>query len=198
MVGHRLPRHRTGKKHLFAGDPKRHPGAGDRRGPGAAIGLDHIAVELDLMLAEGLKVGDRPQSPSDQPLDFQCPATLLAARGLAVGAAVRGTRQHAVFGCHPAPSAVAKKMRHAILNRRRAQHMRVAELCQTGSLGMQRHAWFKGDGAEICRRAAGGTCHEALLLLSGYSAGVPCIWRTVCSALTPPFAAEAPARALVH
>ena len=126
------------------------------------------------MFAKRLEIGHRAQGPPDQPLDFKRAAALLAARGLAVGTAVCGTRQHAVFGGYPAAPAVAQKMRHAILDRCRAQNMRIAEFRQAGSLGMQRYPRLECDGAKVCRGAAGGTCHGALLLYN---------WLFVCLAV---------------
>ena len=45
---------------------------------------------------------DRAQRAADQALDFLGAAGLLAARGFAVAARIRGARQHAVFGGQPA------------------------------------------------------------------------------------------------
>ena len=38
---------------------QRHPGAGDRGRAGAAIGLDHVAIDRDLPFAERLEIDDR-------------------------------------------------------------------------------------------------------------------------------------------
>ena len=65
---------------------QRDPGAGDRGGAGAAVGLDHVAVERDLALAERLQVDHGAQRAADQPLDLQRAAALLAGGGLAPGA----------------------------------------------------------------------------------------------------------------
>jgi hypothetical protein len=37
---------------------ERHPGAGDGRGACAAIGLDDVAIDRDLLLAEFLQIDD--------------------------------------------------------------------------------------------------------------------------------------------
>src|SRR5580658_5556467 len=65
---------------------ERDPGAGDRGGAGAAVGLDHVAVDGDLALAERLEIDDRAQAAADQPLDFDRASALLAGRGLTPGA----------------------------------------------------------------------------------------------------------------
>ena len=93
---------------------QRHIAAGDRRGAGAAIGLQHIAVDADLALAERGEIGDGAQAAADQPLDFLGAAALPAARRLAVGAGCGRARQHAVFGGDPALAGIAQKRRHPL------------------------------------------------------------------------------------
>ncbi len=79
---------------VVAGQPQRHPGAGDRGGAGAAVGLDHVAaVEHDLAFAERLRVdhGARKERPISRwiscvrPLCLPCAASrrprLWVARG---------------------------------------------------------------------------------------------------------------------
>ena len=61
--------------------------------------------------AELVQIEHRAQRAADQALDFLCASGLLAARGFAVAAGVRGARQHAVFGREPALAAVAQKRR---------------------------------------------------------------------------------------
>ena len=66
---------RIGAQHfarLHPGDAivQRDPAAGDRGGAGAAVGLDHVAVDGDLPLAERRKIDDRAQAAADQALDL--------------------------------------------------------------------------------------------------------------------------------
>ena len=49
---------------------ERDPRSGDGRGAGAAIGLEHVAIERDLALAERGKIGDGAERAADQPLDL--------------------------------------------------------------------------------------------------------------------------------
>ena len=72
---------------LHPGDAvgQRHPGAGDGGGAGAAVGLDHVAIDRDLALAERLQVDRGAQAAADQALDFHRAAALLAGGGLAAG-----------------------------------------------------------------------------------------------------------------
>ena len=44
--------------------------AADRRGPRAAVGLQHVAVDGDLHLAHGREIGDGAQRTADQALDL--------------------------------------------------------------------------------------------------------------------------------
>ena len=59
---------------------QRDEGAGDRRRPRAAVGLDDVAVDPDRPLAERREVGHRAQRPSDEPLNLLRPAADLALR----------------------------------------------------------------------------------------------------------------------
>ena len=57
---------------------QRHAGPGNRRRTGAAIGLQHIAVECDGEFTQRFQVNRRAQRASDQTLNFHRPAALLA------------------------------------------------------------------------------------------------------------------------
>jgi hypothetical protein len=87
-------------------------------------------------LAQRREVEDAAQAAADQALDLLRAAALLAARGLAVAARVRGTRQHAVFGGHPALAAAALVRRHLLVDRGGAQHLGVAEGDQHRAFGV--------------------------------------------------------------
>ena len=52
--------------------------AADRRGAGAAVGLQHVAVDQRSGARRAAHVADRAQRPADQPLDLLRPAALLA------------------------------------------------------------------------------------------------------------------------
>ena len=66
---------------------QRDPAAGDRRAAGAAVGLQHVAVDGDLPLAERHPVDPGPQAAPDQPLDLLRPPRLLAGRSPRAGSA---------------------------------------------------------------------------------------------------------------
>ena len=113
-------------------------GAGDGRRARAAVGLQHVAVEVDGALAQLLQVEHGAQRAADQALDLLRAAALLAARRLAVAAGVGGARQHAVFGRDPALAAAALVRRHLLLDRGGAQH---AGVRRTRSAPSPRHGW---------------------------------------------------------
>jgi hypothetical protein len=96
--------------------------AGDGGGARAAVGLQHVAVQVDGALAQLLEVEHRTHGAADQALDFLGAAALLAARGFAVAAGVGGARQHAVFGRDPAFAAALFVAGHFFFHRRGAQH----------------------------------------------------------------------------
>ena len=144
----------------------RHPGAGDRRGARAAIGLQHIAVDLDGSLTQSIEVDDRAQAATDQTLDFLGATRLLATRGLAIIAGIGGPRQHAVFGGHPALALAAQKRRHFFFDARGAQHPRITKFDQHRALGMAGESAGQTDGTQGILGAAaralgcGGQCIE--------------------------------------
>ena len=74
---HVLADHRAGA-HPGERVVERHPGAGDRGGARAAVGLEHVAVDGDLALAERLQVDHGAQRAADQALDLLRAAALLA------------------------------------------------------------------------------------------------------------------------
>ena len=149
-----------------------HPGASDRSGAGTAVGLQHIAVDQDAALAQGLEVKNAAQRPADQALDLLRAAALLAASSLAVTAGVGGTRQHAVLGRDPALAAATLVRRHFFFDRRGAQHPGVAKTHQHRTLGMAgiaaryRHRAQRVGAAPIVAQT--GTLNFAHLLPQGF------------------------------
>jgi hypothetical protein len=84
----------------------RHVGAGDGRHPGAAVGLQDVAVDRDGARAER---GCRPRPCRHGRSGAGSPCRA-ARRSPAAG--VGGARQHGVFGGHPADPAVGEERRH--------------------------------------------------------------------------------------
>src|SRR5581483_2247273 len=103
-----------------------HPGdvrAADRRAAGAAVGLEHVAVEPYRPLAERLEVRHRPHRAPDQALDLDRAALLAAARGLALDAIAGRGGQERVLGGDPPPTAAPQPARHLLLDHRGAEHL---------------------------------------------------------------------------
>src|SRR5690606_6916655 len=111
-------------------------GSRDRRRAGAAIGLDHVAIDADLALTNEVECGHGAQRAADQALDFLGPAGLLAACGLAVGAAVGGPGQHAVFGGDPDFALVTKPGGDAIIEACGTDHLGDPKPDEAGALRM--------------------------------------------------------------
>src|SRR6185312_14897053 len=125
------------------------PGAGDGSGARAAIGLQHIAIDCDLPLAERLEIDGGAKGTADQPLNFDGAATLLTSGGLAAGAFQGGARQHAVFSRDPAAPLPLQPGRQPIFQRGRDQHMGIAEFYEAGPLGVFDDPAFQRHGAQL-------------------------------------------------
>ena len=111
---------------LPAGEVERDVGAGDRRAARAAVGRQHVAVEVDRALAERLEVDRDAQRAPDQALDLdRAPVEL--ALGDVARLAVAGRRgQHPVLGRDPARAAAGHPARDALLHGCRADDARLA------------------------------------------------------------------------
>ena len=141
---HRALQHRLGRPAELApaGQPlhrvvQRHVRAGDRRGAGAAVGLQHVAVDDDGVLAERLEVDAGAQRPPDQPGDLVGAPADLPADALAVVAGGRGAGQHGVLGGEPAEAGALAPARHALGDAGGAQHPGLAELDEHRALRVQ-------------------------------------------------------------
>src|SRR6266511_3769670 len=120
------PRQRAREPEAVEGAPRRDVGAGDRRAARAAVCLEDVAVHPQRPLAERLEVGDGTNRASDQPLDLDRPAALLAARRLPIGALSGRRREQRVLGCEPAATLPVEPARHTFLDRGGAEHLRLA------------------------------------------------------------------------
>ena len=135
--------------HPFQAIVERNPCAGDGGGAGAAIGLDHVAVDADLALTQRLQINDGAQRTTDEALDFLRATALLAGGSLALHAFMGGARQHAIFGGDPALAAVAQPRRRLLFKTGGNEHMRVAEFHETGTFGMFREIALEGNLAHL-------------------------------------------------
>src|SRR5581483_1727732 len=98
--------------------------AADRGAARAAVGLEHVPVQVHRPLAEGLEVDDAAERATDQPLDLDGAAALSAARRLALRALAGRGRQQRVLRRHPAAAAPVQPARHALGDRRGAEDAR--------------------------------------------------------------------------
>src|SRR5690606_923012 len=126
-------------------------------GAGAAVGLQHVAVDDDLALAERAEVDHRAQTAPDQALDLLGAAALLALGSLACAAGVGGARQHAVFGGDPALALAAQEAGYVFFNAGGAQHAGGAEFDQHRAFGVAGEAAGEADGAELVGLALAGS-----------------------------------------
>src|SRR5438132_542425 len=100
--------------------------AGNRGAARAAVGLQDVAVEVDRPLPQRLEIGDGADRAADQPLDLDRAPALPSPARLALGSLARGGREERILRGHPAAAGIAQPAWHALLDRRRAQHLRLS------------------------------------------------------------------------
>ena len=144
--------------------------AGDRGGARAAIGLQHVAIDRDLALAQRGEIGDGAQDAADQALDFLGAARLLAARRLAVGAGMGRARQHAVFRRDPAAPGVAQERRHLVPRRWRCTAHGCRRIARGTSL---RHIWQSPARAMTARSSSAARPDGRGMAFSSLNCGEP-------------------------
>ncbi len=106
---------------------KRNEPSGDGRRARAPVGLQHIAIDDDLAFRQRGKVGDRAQRAAHETLNLEGAARLFALRSLPPHALMRGAREHAILGRHPAFAAALEECRHLFLQAGSDKNMRIAE-----------------------------------------------------------------------
>ena len=129
---------------------ERHEAAGDRRAARAAVGLEHVAVDVHAARAERIEVRDRAQGATDQALDLDRAPVLAPARGVARLAAAGRRRQHPVLGREPSAAGRLAPAGHRLHDRRRADHPRTAGSDQRRPVRAAHEA-----GIDLVRGAAG-------------------------------------------
>ncbi len=103
------------------------------------------------------------QGATDQALDFQGAAALLATAGFTLVTFAGGARQHAVFGGQPTLALAFKETRHAIFNADGADNLGIAKLDQYRSLGVFGVVAGDADRAELIGNATTWTFHREYL-----------------------------------
>ena len=137
------------------GEPQRHPGAGNGRGAGAAVGLDDVAIERDLPLAERFEVDDGAQAmrPISRWISWVRPDCLppAASRRPRVWVARGSMPYSAVTQPRPLPRSQAGRL----VSTEAVHSTRVSpKLDQAAALGVAGEAGLHGDGAHLVWRAA--------------------------------------------
>ena len=155
--GGNLPRERNALDAalLARGDERlveRHPGTGDGCGTGSTICLDNVAVHGYRELTKVAKVTHGAQRAPHQAFDLHraALATLVLARRPTVGR----RREHGILCRDPAILARTAPLGHAVRNGRRAEHARVAKLCQARAVGVLHDAGGQFDRAHLVNRPA--------------------------------------------
>src|SRR5690606_29448708 len=115
----------------------------------------HVAGDLERVLAPGEVVEHRAHAAPDEPLDLlRAPADVAP---LARRARVRRARQHCVLGGEPAFALALLPPGHAVLDGHGAEHARVAEAHEAGAFGVGRGVALERDGTQRIERASAGT-----------------------------------------
>ena len=125
---------------------QRDVGAGDRRGAGAAVGLQHVAVERDRALAE--RAPGRPRRAASGRSGAGSPACGRLACRAPPRAALRVwvARGSMPYSAVTQPWPLPRRNAAPFLDARGAQHARVAELDQHRAFGVPREPRVNPDG----------------------------------------------------
>ena len=141
-------------KLLLLDQPRRragqcHHGAGDGRRTGTAVRFQHVAVQSDRPLTQGLQVHSLAECPADQPLDFHAPAVLFDAVPLFPFRS--GCRQHGILGCHPALAFSLQEGRYRFLHAGGADHPGIARSNQAAAVSRAYKICFNADRPLLVR-----------------------------------------------
>ena len=129
-----------------------------RRGcaAGAAVRVDHVAVDVQRVLPERLQVDDRTEGPPDEALNLHGAAGLLAAGCLARDARIARAGDHAVFAGDPAAgdALLAHPSGDPLFERGGADDLGAADLDERGGDRMGEVVGGDAEFARLGRRAA--------------------------------------------
>ena len=141
-----------------AGELERDVAAGDRGAARAAVGLQDVAVDVDGALAELGEVDDAADRAADQPLDLDGAAVGAALGDVALLAVAGGGGEHPVLRRQPAAALPLHPARHRLVDRRGADHLRLAARDQRRPGGRTHEVRLDRDLAEL----VGGPAAAAL------------------------------------
>ena len=134
----------------------RHTGPRNSRCAGAAICLNHIAVHGDRALSQQLEIQGGTQGATNEPLNFNRSATLLAARCLPVHPRPGRARQHTVLGGQPPLALPPQKTGYAGAHTRRTNHLCLSKRHQHRALSVTGVSPVKLNSAHGVRGTATG------------------------------------------
>ncbi len=123
--------------------------AGDAGSAGTAVGLDHVAVNLNGVFAQFGQIDHGAQAAANQALDFLGATGLFTFGGFTRHAAAGGARQHAVFGGYPAFARALFMRWDASFDAGGANHFGVAAFNQHRAFGVFGVVAGNADGAEL-------------------------------------------------
>src|SRR6266550_393999 len=147
-------------------EPRRNVGAADRRAARAAVSLEDVAVEPERPLAQRPKVSHRPQGPPDQTLDLDRAPSLLAARRFPLGALAGRRRQQRVLGGHPAAPLAHQPAGDALLDRGRAEDLRLALRVEHRTVRLLEPVRLQQQRTELVRPPAISAIHFSTLFVT--------------------------------
>jgi hypothetical protein len=128
--------------------------ARDCGGAGTAVGLQHVAVDHHLALAQHPHVAHRPQRPADEPLDLLGAAALASLGRFPVDPLGARPGQHRVLGGHPPGAAALHPARHVVVDGGGAQHRGLAHRDQAGAVGHDGEVALEADRPQLVGRTA--------------------------------------------
>ena len=135
LIAQRRPRQHPGALQAIERQGERDEATRDRRGPGPAVGLEHVAVDHQSALAEPLREQCRAQRSADKPLNFPGSTAERPIAPVAVLAALRiGARVHLVLCGNPAVSTPLHEVGNALVDRRGAEQDRTPGAVQHRAL----------------------------------------------------------------
>src|SRR5581483_6222688 len=135
----------------LARQPQGHEPSGDGGTARAAVGLQHIAVDVDCALTQRRKVDHTAQRATDQALDLDRAAVRPALAHVTLLTLPGRRGKHAVLGCHPAAARSGQPTGNTLLRRGRADDARLAHRYQGRARGGADEAGIDGGRAQRIR-----------------------------------------------
>ena len=136
---------------LPAGQRQGDEAAGDGGGAGAAVALEHVAVDGDGVLAQLRHVYGGPERPAHQSLDLSAAGAELQLGNVPLAPLPVGPGQHGILGGDPALT-LGHMRRGAVLHTGAAEDLRVAALDEAAALREFYKIGGDFDGAQLIQR----------------------------------------------